>query len=285
MLEDPNHGWFKEQFAFMTRDPAVALRVRAEAVRRAAAAGGGRRSGGGADQRALDRHDGLRRGRGLRADAAPACAAIATLQARSEDTRFVELEIAYYMGWTGHYTADGAQPLHDTVHHDGWQGANPKGFTTNPRVHGLFETQFVDVMKLEGGDFQPKVRRGAGARRSVRRDRRASRRGRPSHRSRSTGSKRRARWPIRRTPRPGRWSSSRRRVARRCCATSPTRPGCAAAKPPDERPGRQPDRAGASALQPADRQRAGASPIARPPVGHWIREAVQRLRLRHVSIA
>jgi hypothetical protein len=79
------------------------------------------------------------------------------MKAKGEDTRFVELEIAYAMGWTGHYTGDGAQPLHDTVHHDGWQGDNPKGYTTNPRVHGLFESQFVDAMKLEGGDFQPKV--------------------------------------------------------------------------------------------------------------------------------
>ena len=79
------------------------------------------------------------------------------MKTKGEDTRFVELEIAYAMGWTGHYTGDGAQPLHDTVHHDGWQGDNPKGYTTNPRVHGLFETQFVDAMKLEGGDFQPKV--------------------------------------------------------------------------------------------------------------------------------
>jgi hypothetical protein len=58
------------------------------------------------------------------------------MKAKGEDTRFVELEIAYAMGWTGHYTGDGAQPLHDTVHHDGWQGDNPKGYTTNPRVHG-----------------------------------------------------------------------------------------------------------------------------------------------------
>ena len=71
-------------------------------------------------------------------------------QSRKEDTRFIELEIAFYMGWTGHYTGDGAQPLHDTVHHDGWQGANPKGYTTAPQVHGLFETRFVDLMTLEG---------------------------------------------------------------------------------------------------------------------------------------
>ena len=36
-------------------------------------------------------------------------------------------DIAFYMGWVGHYVADAAQPLHNSIHHDGWSGANPKG--------------------------------------------------------------------------------------------------------------------------------------------------------------
>src|SRR5262249_10038925 len=59
------------------------------------------------------------------------------------------------MGWLGHYTADGAQPLHDTIHHDGWQGPNPKQYTTDPRVHGRFETAFVDLIALTEGDLLP----------------------------------------------------------------------------------------------------------------------------------
>ena len=156
MLEDPNHGWFKEQFAFMTEIP----RSRYEFVvklydeqRRLAAAGDQAaaltnvRWTGTMAYAAVEGYErmltGMRTYRGLKA--------------RNEDTRFAELEIAFYVGWTGHYTGDGAQPLHDTVHHDGWQGANPKAYTTHPRVHGLFETQFVDLMKLEGGDFQAQV--------------------------------------------------------------------------------------------------------------------------------
>jgi hypothetical protein len=156
MLEDPNHGWFKEQFSFMTEIP----RSRYEFVlklydeqRRLAAAGDPAaaltnvRWTGTMAYAAVEGYERMLTGmRTYRA-----------LRERKEDTRFAELEIAYAMGWTGHYTADGAQPLHDTVHHDGWQGANPRGYTTNPRVHGLFETQFVDLMQLEGGDIQPKV--------------------------------------------------------------------------------------------------------------------------------
>ena len=29
-------------------------------------------------------------------------------------------DIAFYMGWVGHYVADAAQPLHNSIHHDGW---------------------------------------------------------------------------------------------------------------------------------------------------------------------
>src|SRR5262249_39904695 len=78
-------------------------------------------------------------------------------RANGADTKLVELEIASYMGRLGHYTADGAQPLHDTIHHDGWQGANPKNYTTDPRVHGRFESRFVDAIKLTADDIQKSV--------------------------------------------------------------------------------------------------------------------------------
>ena len=130
MLEDPNHGWFKEQFSFMTEIP----RSRYEFVlklydeqRRLAAAGDPAaaltnvRWTGTMAYAAVEGYERMLTGmRTYRA-----------LRERKEDTRFAELEIAYAMGWTGHYTADGAQPLHDTVHHDGWQGANPRGYTTS----------------------------------------------------------------------------------------------------------------------------------------------------------
>lgn len=156
MLEDPNHGWFKEQFGFMPTIP----RSRYEFVlklydeqRRLAAAGDPAaaltnvRWTGTMAYAAVEGYE--RMVTGMRT--------YRELQKRGEDTRFAELEVAYAMGWTGHYAADGAQPLHDTVHHDGWQGANPAGFTTNPRVHGVFETQFVDLMRLDGADITPMV--------------------------------------------------------------------------------------------------------------------------------
>jgi hypothetical protein len=53
--------------------------------------------------------------------------------------------------------ADGSQPLHISVHHDGWQGDNPKGYTTDPRIHGRMETQFVDLIEVNSTDLTPRI--------------------------------------------------------------------------------------------------------------------------------
>jgi hypothetical protein len=53
-------------------------------------------------------------------------------------------DIAFYMGWVGHYVADAAMPLHNSIHHDGWSGDNPKGYTRDPGIHDRFESDFVE---------------------------------------------------------------------------------------------------------------------------------------------
>src|SRR5205085_5893966 len=55
-------------------------------------------------------------------------------------------DVAFYMGWLGHYVADAAMPLHDSVHHDGWSGDNPKGYTRDPAIHDRFESDFVELI-------------------------------------------------------------------------------------------------------------------------------------------
>jgi hypothetical protein len=48
------------------------------------------------------------------------------------------------MGVMGHYVGDGAQPLHDTVQHNGWVvGDNPHGFTTDPKFHAWIDGGFI----------------------------------------------------------------------------------------------------------------------------------------------
>lgn len=47
------------------------------------------------------------------------------------------------LGVLAHYVGDGSQPLHVTVHFNGWGDyPNPKGYTTD-RIHGPFEGAFV----------------------------------------------------------------------------------------------------------------------------------------------
>jgi hypothetical protein len=47
------------------------------------------------------------------------------------------------LGVLGHYVGDGSQPLHVTIHFNGWgPGPNPEGFTQE-RIHGPFEGEFV----------------------------------------------------------------------------------------------------------------------------------------------
>jgi hypothetical protein len=55
----------------------------------------------------------------------------------------VEHAIVFYAGWLGHYVADGSQPLHTTIHYNGWVGPNPKGYTTQHGIHGLFESTYM----------------------------------------------------------------------------------------------------------------------------------------------
>ena len=47
------------------------------------------------------------------------------------------------LGTLAHYVGDGSQPLHVTIHFDGWGPfPNPEGYTEQ-HVHGPFESQFV----------------------------------------------------------------------------------------------------------------------------------------------
>jgi hypothetical protein len=73
------------------------------------------------------------------------------LRAAQQPTGAVEQNIVFYAGWLGHYVADGSQPLHTTIHFNGWVGDNPKGYTTDSTTHWNFEGPFVarNLAKLE----------------------------------------------------------------------------------------------------------------------------------------
>jgi hypothetical protein len=75
--------------------------------------------------------------------------------AQGKDTRPAEQAVIFYAGWLGHYVGDGSQPLHTTVHYDGWAGKeNPNGYTTLHGIHWQFEGTFV-AANLKASDVAP----------------------------------------------------------------------------------------------------------------------------------
>jgi hypothetical protein len=78
-------------------------------------------------------------------------------QRDKQATAFTEQDAAFYIGWLSHYVADASQPLHSSIHHDGWRGDNPKNFTRDGALHWGFENDFVDLIGLKEGDIQARI--------------------------------------------------------------------------------------------------------------------------------
>jgi hypothetical protein len=75
-----------------------------------------------------------------------------------EERAHVEANIAQLAGVLGHFVADAANPLHTTMHYNGWAGsANPERYATDCDLHSRFETQFVR-QRIELRDVLANVR-------------------------------------------------------------------------------------------------------------------------------
>jgi hypothetical protein len=60
--------------------------------------------------------------------------------------------IIYVMGTMGHFVGDAGQPLHTTIHHHGWVGANPQNYRTNSNFHSWIDSGYLNKVggvKLE----------------------------------------------------------------------------------------------------------------------------------------
>ncbi len=60
-----------------------------------------------------------------------------------EEVANAQANVLYVMGVMGHYIGDGAQPLHTTIHHNGWAGDNPKRYTRWPGIHSWIDGGFI----------------------------------------------------------------------------------------------------------------------------------------------
>ena len=84
-----------------------------------------------------------------------------------EEIANAQADCIYVMGVMGHYVGDGSQPLHTTVHFNGWIGDNPKGYTTKQSFHAWIDGGYFKKtggIKVETlvGKIQP-AKRIAGA--------------------------------------------------------------------------------------------------------------------------
>ncbi len=72
------------------------------------------------------------------------------------DDRSIEESITKRdLGMWGHFVADACQPLHVTVHFNGWGPyPNPNGYTQDRTTHSQFESEFVDRYVSEKGVAQ-----------------------------------------------------------------------------------------------------------------------------------
>lgn len=68
----------------------------------------------------------------------------------------IEQRIINDAGILGHYVTDGANPHHTTMHHNGWVGENPKGFSTDNTIHYRFEQVYVST-HVQVNDLLPLV--------------------------------------------------------------------------------------------------------------------------------
>ena len=177
--EDPNHGWYTESFDFMKEIPrsrteftlrvydeylrvskssparAKLLNIRYTGLQAYSMMEGYERMKAGMR---LYRFAGAANEGGQVRDIAAYYSPVSPLlQNASQVKEFLATDVAFYMGWLGHYVADAAQPLHNSKHHDGWEGDNPKGYTRDPDIHGRFESAYVDLIKISEADLLPLI--------------------------------------------------------------------------------------------------------------------------------
>jgi hypothetical protein len=79
-----------------------------------------------------------------------------------------EANIVYIMGVMGHYVGDCAQPLHTTVHHNGWVGPNPNGYdpvstvtasgaTKASTLHSWIDGGFIGKAGVNFAELSPRI--------------------------------------------------------------------------------------------------------------------------------
>jgi len=156
IMEDPNHGWFREQFTFLEPIPrsryefVLALYDRHLRIKDSdpeTAVRTNVRWTGTLPYAAMEAYDRI----------VVCMRKVRQVASAGGDPTFAEQTCAFDVVRLGHYIGDGANPMHNSIHSDGWRGDNPDGFTTDRTIHGRFESRFVDGMQLTPADILPRI--------------------------------------------------------------------------------------------------------------------------------
>ncbi len=75
----------------------------------------------------------------------------------SEEISSARANIVYVMGVMGHYIGDCSQPLHTTVHHNGWVGPNPRAYSTWPGLHSWIDSGLIAKAGLHTGQLVARI--------------------------------------------------------------------------------------------------------------------------------
>jgi len=76
----------------------------------------------------------------------------------TEEIANAERNIVYVMGVMGHYVGDATQPLHTTIHYNGWVGSNPETYSTNSRIHAWIDGGFFARSGLQTDPLKGELR-------------------------------------------------------------------------------------------------------------------------------
>jgi hypothetical protein len=74
-----------------------------------------------------------------------------------EEIANAQANIVYMMGVMGHYVGDCAQPLHTTIHHNGWVGPNPQNYSVWQGIHGWIDGGFIGKAGIKTADMMARV--------------------------------------------------------------------------------------------------------------------------------
>jgi hypothetical protein len=86
---------------------------------------------------------------------------IRILERLNQPERLPQLDMArcnamVVMGLLSHYVADAAQPLHTTIHHHGWVGENPNGYTTDRDIHAYIDGGVIREQRIADANVLPR---------------------------------------------------------------------------------------------------------------------------------